>query len=105
MSKAQGPYGAVYIPIRALYEFGLKFFSDLKILKGNYLGYRSTRAKAHAHRIEAHDCTSAARLAKELTGATFPPLVPRAPRWAPFYSPRILFMGRWLHPRIIFSWA
>ena len=103
--KAQGPDGAIYIPTRALYELGQKIFSDLKILKGNFLGYRSTGFKAHAHRIEAHDCTSAARVAKELTGATPPPLVPRAPRWVPFYSQRILFMGRWLHPRIIFSWA
>ena len=49
-----------------------KIFSGLKILKGSYLGSRSARLKAHAHRIEAHDCASAARVAQELAGATLP---------------------------------
>ena len=41
-------------------------------MKGSYLGSRSARLKAHAHRIEAHDCASAARVAQELTGAARP---------------------------------
>ena len=47
IGKAQGPYGAIRTPIRALYELGLEFSRSLKILKGNYPGARTAKLKAH----------------------------------------------------------